>query len=286
MSISNAFNNALTGLSASSRMAEVVSSNISNAMTDGYGRRSVDLSSVQLGGKGAGVRIDGINRHVNSVALADRRLASADLGNRERTVAALDQLEAAFGQPGEAGSLSGRLAALEQSLISAASDPASEQRLGVVATRLNQLTSGMHDTAAAIQKMRQDADADIANDISILNRSLNNIESLNSDIVHLTLSGGDPSGMMDARQVVLDQISSIVPIRLMTRDNGAVAVMTISGEVMVDGPAAEYEFVSTPTIVADMTFDGGVLQGITRNGQPLSATRLAGQNGSRSDLAV
>ena len=272
MSISNAFNNAVTGLNASGRMAEVVSSNIANALTDGYGRRSVDLSAVQLGGQGAGVRVDGITRHVNDVALADRRLASADLGNRERTVAALDQLESAFGLPGDPAGLSGRLAALEQSLISAASDPASDQRLGVVATRLNQLTEGFRDTSATIQSMRQDADADIANDISNLNRALKNIESLNADIVQLNLSGDDPSGLIDARQVVLDDISAIVPIRLMPRDNGAVAVMTTSGEVMLDGPAADYGFVSTPTIVADMTYSGGVLGGITRNGQPLSAT--------------
>ena len=272
MSISNAFNNALTGLNASSRMAEVVSSNVANALTDGYGRRSVDLSSVQLGGQGAGVRIEGVQRHVNDVALADRRLASADLSNGERTVAALTQLETAFGVPGNAGSLSGRLAALEQSLIAAASDPASDQRLGVVATRLDQLTGEFHNTAATIQSMRQDADSDIANDIANLNRSLENVESLNADIVQSTLSGGDPSGLLDARQVALDEISSIVPIRLMARDNGAVAVMTTSGEVMVDGPAAEYGFDATPTIVADMSYTGGVLSGVTRNGQPLSVS--------------
>lgn len=272
MSISGALNNAITGLNASSRMAEVVSSNIANSMTDGYGRRSVELSAVNLGGQGAGVHVDGISRHVDHVAVADRRLASADLGNRERTLAAFNQLEAAFGAPGDPNGLSGRLAALEQSLLSAASDPASEQRLGVVATRLGQLTDGMQSTSANIQRMRQDADADIVNDINALNRSLQSVADLNADIVQTALSGRDPSALLDARQVVLDQISSIVPIRLMSRDNGAVAVMTTSGEVMVDGPAAEYEFSGTPTIVADMSFSGGVLQGITRKGQPLSAT--------------
>eukprot|EP00581_Thalassiosira_minuscula_P024003 CAMPEP_0184437988 /NCGR_PEP_ID=MMETSP0738-20130409/628709_1 /TAXON_ID=385413 /ORGANISM="Thalassiosira miniscula, Strain CCMP1093" /LENGTH=42 /DNA_ID= /DNA_START= /DNA_END= /DNA_ORIENTATION= len=42
MSISSALSNALTGLTASARRAEVVSSNISNAMTEGYGRRSLN----------------------------------------------------------------------------------------------------------------------------------------------------------------------------------------------------------------------------------------------------
>jgi hypothetical protein len=43
MSISGAVANALSGLTASARSAEVISSNIANAMTDGYGRREVVL---------------------------------------------------------------------------------------------------------------------------------------------------------------------------------------------------------------------------------------------------
>jgi len=270
MSISSALNNAVTGLNASSRMAEVVSSNIANAMTDGYGRRSVDLSSVNLSGQGGGVRVDGIQRHVNGVALADRRAANAEMGNRERTVATFNKLESAIGLPNDPNSLSGRLAALETAFISAASDPASDQRLGVIATRLDHLTGGLHAASTTIQSMRQDADMAISHDIETLNRSLKHVERLNADIVRTGLNGDDPSALYDARQVAIDEISTIVPIRLMSRDNGAIAIMTTGGEVMLDGPAAEYGFARTPTIVADMTFSGGVLNGITRNGQAMS----------------
>jgi len=271
MSISSALNNAITGLNASSRMAEVVSSNVANALTEGYGRRSVDLSSVNLAGQGAGVQVDGIRRHVNEGALADRRLASADLQNGERSMATLAALEQIFGAPDDPGGLSGRMAALEQSLLSAASDPASDQRLATVKSRLDQLASGLNQISSEVQNLRQVADSQIAADVDQLNTSLSQVERLNADIVHTTLSGLDPSPLLDARQVAIDQISAIVPVRLMNRDNGAIAIMTTSGEVMLDGPAAEYGFVQTPTIVPDMLFSGGVLSGLTRNGVPLSA---------------
>ena len=43
MSISSALSNALSGLNAVSRAADVVSSNVANAMTEGYGKREIEL---------------------------------------------------------------------------------------------------------------------------------------------------------------------------------------------------------------------------------------------------
>lgn len=61
MSISSALNNAVSGLSAVSRMADVVSSNTANALTDGYARREASLSSSSTGG----VSVNGVSRQVS-----------------------------------------------------------------------------------------------------------------------------------------------------------------------------------------------------------------------------
>ena len=55
MSISSALNIALSGLTATGKRAEITSGNLANALTDGYGRQSVTLSSGVLGGFGNGV---------------------------------------------------------------------------------------------------------------------------------------------------------------------------------------------------------------------------------------
>ena len=56
MSISGSLSNALSGLTAAGRAAAVVSSNISNSMTEGYGKRDLVLTERMLAGTGAGVR--------------------------------------------------------------------------------------------------------------------------------------------------------------------------------------------------------------------------------------
>ena len=82
MSISGALSNALSGLTVNARMAETVSNNLSNSLTDGYGVRSLELSAGQTGGAGGGVRVISVNRFVDAGILADRRLADAALGGR------------------------------------------------------------------------------------------------------------------------------------------------------------------------------------------------------------
>ncbi|MCH5377201.1 MAG: flagellar basal body protein, partial [Planctomycetes bacterium] len=44
MALSSALNNALSGLNAAARASGVVSSNIANAMTEGYAQRSLGLT--------------------------------------------------------------------------------------------------------------------------------------------------------------------------------------------------------------------------------------------------
>ncbi len=277
MSISSALNNALSGLTATSRMAEVVSSNLSNALTEGYGRRTVELSSAQVGGVGAGVQVDAITRHVDAGILADRRLADAALGGEQRNVDTLTRLEQAIGSVDDAASLGARLAEFENALISASSDPASELRLQEVISRLDHVVNTLASNAQSVQSLRQDADAAIANDIETLNTALGQVEILNSDILRVSSQGQDPSALLDARQRVVDDISEIIPIRQLDRDNGTIGIMTISGTTLLDSRAVEFGFERTPTITADMTFTSGALSGVTVNGEPASLNDSIGR---------
>ena len=280
MSISSAMNNAISGLSATSRMAEVVSSNVSNALTDGYARRELMLSSVDIGGRGGGVKVDGIRRIVDQGLLGDRRLADASMSNQLYHADTLSSIERLVGLPGDAAGLAGRLAAFEASLISAGSDPASELRLAVSVERLGSVAATLQQLSRGVQAMRQDADAAIERDVATLNTALAEVETLNADITRARVVGGDPSALQDARQRSIDRISDIVPLRVMQRDSGAIALMTTSGAMLLDGNAAEFSFDRAPTIVAEMTYGSGALSGIYRDGAALSTNdgfgRLSG----------
>lgn len=267
MAISGAFSNALSGLNAASRMAEVVSSNVANAMTDGYAKRRADLSvRAPLGG----VRVDGISRLLDRGILQDRRLAEARMSGDEASLNALIRLEQAVGRYGDDDSIATRIVALEQALIMSSAEPSSEIRLGQVLVRLTEVTQAFHDGERVIRTLRQEADRAIDDQVNMLNASLGRIEELNADIARLQMGRRDTSALLDQRQREVERIAAIVPIRELPRDNGKIALVTLGGATLLDGQAIRVGFQPSPTIVPEMTFASGALSGITLNGNPAS----------------
>ncbi len=277
MSISHSLSNALSGLTAASRMAEVVSSNLSNALTDGYGRRRLDLSSMSVGGRGAGVQIDGVQRMVDRSILSDRRLADSGMSGQKTLVKAWARLETVIGAVGDDTGLSGQLAAVERAMIAAASDPQSDQHLSGLVSQLGSLTAGLRNSAEGIRTLRQESDQSIATQVDDLNQSLRQVATLNADITRSRNTGGDPSALMDQRQRVIDQIATIVPLREMDRAGGQVALMTTSGLTLLDGPPAQFGFTAATYVTPDMTLASGALAGITLDGTPLDVSNGYGK---------
>ena len=131
MTLSSTLNAAMTGLRSASRSSELISSNISNASTPGYARRTLEITS-NSGALQSGVRINGVVRHADAQILADRRLASAEFGYRSDTTRFLTSIEDVIGTPDQAGSLSARLSDFDNSLILASSRPDAAERLPAI----------------------------------------------------------------------------------------------------------------------------------------------------------
>ncbi|SDD47896.1 flagellar hook-associated protein 1 FlgK [Paracoccus isoporae] len=235
MSIANALNNALTGLSAASRGTEIVASNLANALTPGYARRELQLSPRILAGGGGGVAVSGVSRIMSEAVLSEFRLASAQLGGAQVTHEFRLRVEAAIGLPGDGKSLAALIADTEAALISAASRPDSEFRLGNVVDALGRLLQKTAAISQAIQQGRTDADRRIAADVDLLNASLGEVSRLNRQIIVARANGGDAASLVDARQAVIDRIATIVPVRELPRDGGRVALFTAGGAVLIDG---------------------------------------------------
>lgn len=282
MSISGVLSNALSGLTAASRAAEIVASNISNATTEGYGTRSLSLSSRMTGG----VAIDGINRAVNQSLLADRRMAESEFGHTNDLSRALEGIEDLFGNPLDAGSLSALTTAFERSLIEASSRPDSNARLShavqtaqMVATKIRQISQG-------VQSMRTAADRSIARQVEQLNTDLEEVRVLNTRIVSFGAQGTDTASLLDVRQSLIDRIAAIVPVKEVPRENGAIALFTSGGAVLLDTSAAKVGFSPVNVVTPHMTQAAGTLSGLTINSEPISTNPGSGPlRGGRLDAA-
>lgn len=270
MTIAGSLANALSGLSAQARAAELVSSNVANAQTPGYGRREIDLSPKYLGdGASAGVSVAGVRREVDMSVVQDRRLADAAVGYQSTISDFHARLEQIVGTPDDPGSLSGRLATFEASLIEATSRPDSTARLAALFDAAVALSDHLNTASDKVQATRMEADAAIAREVRQLNEGLTRVQNLNYQIKEAVARGRDPSSLMDLRQQAIDGISSIVPLKQAERDHGMVALYTTGGAIVLDGRGAEFGFSGVGVIVPEMTQDSGALSGLTINGKPV-----------------
>ncbi len=267
MNLSTALNNAMTGLTATSRGASVVSGNIANALTSGYAKRSLELTTSLISGNG--VRTAGIIRHQDPVLTANRRATDADLSHQSAVADFHTQLERVVGKPEDAASLSNRLAEFESSLITAASLPDSVERLDQVARSGSDLAASLNRASEGLRQLRSDADRTIGSQIASLNQTLKDIEDLNARIPAIRNSGGDINAFLDQRQVLIDQVNDLIPVNVVPRDNDRVSLYSDGGLILLEGKAAEFSFTTTGDIQPHMTVGNSLLSGLEMNGNPV-----------------
>lgn len=271
MTISSALSNALSGLAASSRAIGVVSTNVANATSDGYGRREIELAS-RSDGVGGGVQVVSITRIMNLEVLTDRRAADAALARADTEAGFLSRAADAIGEPGSGSSLSDLFAGFETALTSAAAQPDSEPRLGQAVDAAAALAAALGAASDAVQTERARADADIATAVDRLNGDLARIDELNGDICAATIAGSDAGSLVDERQRLIDRVSELVPVREVAREHGRVALLS-EGGLLLDGSAPVLGFQATTSVGPGSSLSGGSLSGITLNGQAVDTTR-------------
>lgn len=269
MSLTGALYNAFSGLTANARGASLVASNIANATTEGYGRRSLELTPSSVGTSG-GVEIHGVLRRSDPAVIADRRQADAGLGYSSDLQTFTSSLEDTVGATDVPGSLANRVGAFENALIVAAANPSSAQRLESVARSGQELAGTFNAISAEIQASREAADRSIGLQVRDLNDTLNRVDELNQEIVRAKARKGDTAALLDERQRIIDGVSDMVPLRMVERDNGEVSLFTMGGTILLDGGLrSEIGFTPTSVISPDKTQAGGGLSGLTINGKPI-----------------
>lgn len=265
MSITNALSNAVSGMSAASRRAGVTSHNIANASTDGYARQSVTSVHNAIDGQGNGVSVRQTARVADAPLTASRREAEGQLGGSQAQATASRNLADVFDG---SGSLFERITALETSLRAVTETPESSALQERVVLAAGQVTDAFATVSDTIASERGGADTAIADAVTEVNAALVEIESLNGSIVQATLGGRSTANFEQERATQLDIVASNISIRLMTRDNGQVAVLTDKGVTLLDSTARTLEFQSSNAVTADMDYRGGTsaLSGLSVDG--------------------
>lgn len=263
MSISSALSIATSGLGAANARAQVTAENVANAQTAGYVRRSAILAEAQIGGRGDGVRVLGIERAVASGLVAERmRTASAgaDAAQRDGDIAAVTS---AFGAPGDQTGLFAAYGRFETALRDAAATPESGTLLEGLATSARDLAIRIGLADARANSIRTGADRDIGIAVGEVNDALERLGTLN----RLAPSQVTPA-VLDERQRLTDQINAVIPVEAIERGD-KLHLLTEGGVFLLTNSAHPIEFSPAGLVGRGETL-GTSLSGISVDGIDLT----------------
>lgn len=290
MSLDIARSIAFSGLSSTSVQISVTSSNISNADTTGYTKKTANQASSVTNGVGTGVTVTGITSTVDKLLLKSLVSADSDLGSADTTNAYLTSLEKLYGSTSSTDSastgtsLANSIASLESALSSLAGTPSSASLQSNVVSALDDVTSQLRETSSGIQKLRSNADQDISSSIDGVNTDLQTIADLNAEIKQTAAAGQSTADLEDQRNTALQDVAAKMNISYYTASNGDLQVYTTTGQALVDSSAHKISYTAAANVSASTSYTAGSsssgFSAITVNGVDITSQITGGDIGA------
>lgn len=272
MGLTTSLANAFSGLTVTSKAAQLVSSNLANAMNENYARQEMEI----FHRNGGGVRASQAERFVDEALVSERRKVSAELSLANETLQAAREFEGAFGAADNPSSVAAMLTNFDSALRYLESDPGSSVRLKDSINSANALVDRLSVAEEKIQVQRSRAEQQIASEIGSLNLNLEHIVSLNEKIVSANVNGRNPNALLDQRQELIDQVGELVPLRILHTNNGSISLMTANGQLLTDTNAARFDFTKSNLIMPHMTIESGDLSTLMFGEEPIDMSSNSG----------
>jgi flagellar hook-associated protein 1 FlgK len=238
MSLQSILSIARSALLAQQRAMEVASHNVANAQTEGYSRQRLQLAAAMplwspIGMVGRGVEDLGVSRVRDAFLDAAFRRDSALLGGSSTLSSYLGQVEAALYEPSADG-VAGVLDGLFKSFADLANDPSSSANRNLVRLAAGRFVQQVRALDGQIAGAAQDAVDRLRSQVDQVNSLAERIASLNAQIIALGGPQQQAPDLQDQRDLLVDQLSSLVEVKVIQRDNGSIGV--VAGDtLLLDG---------------------------------------------------
>jgi flagellar hook-associated protein 1 len=182
-----------SGVGAYQRALATVSNNIANVSTDGYTRQNVSLSSNQprqLGNSylGTGARFDAVQRQYDAFVESNLRNSNSDLESQKPLLSYVNRLIDVMG----------------------------DESIG--------LTTAMNLFFESSRDLDNETRQSVETDVGQINSLTQQLGLLNKQMVKHSSAANQPSELLDQRDRLLRELSSLIAVKTKFEDNGAVLV--------------------------------------------------------------
>lgn len=243
----------------------IVSNNVANAATPGYSQEVLALNSLPT------VNIDNLQLGEGDYATTIQRLHNvyldnqlylqlSDLGQANAEQTALQDLSSIFPEvtsPTATTGIQGALSNLETQWTALAAAPTSTTAETNVLKSLQNVAQLLNQDSQAVYNNTQNLDQSVQAQITQINGYVNQIASLNTQIVSIQSEGpmSNPNTLIDAREQAAEGLSKLIGANFRINSDGSMSVTINAGALVNEGQA--FDLIGIPSQTNPGTTDVG-----------------------------
>jgi flagellar hook-associated protein 1 FlgK len=250
MGLTQSLATALSGLQVNQAGISLVASNVANADTPGYVRKTLQQVPAVANGQTVGVRVGDVQRTLDEYIQRQLRIENSGANYADTRAAMYGRLQDVYGQPGSNNALDTIYNNFTGALQALATTPDDSSVRSNVVSAAQLLAQQLNQMSTAVQGLRGDAELGISNAVAQADNAMSQIATLNQQILGRSQADGETATLMDQRDAYIDQLSQLMDINVIQGSNNQVSVFTNSGVQLVGLQASTLSFNAQGTMTA------------------------------------
>ncbi len=221
------------------RAIDVTGHNIANVNTPGYSRQRVNMQTntpipFSPGQMGTGVNAVEIQRIYDRFLGVQISNENQNLGRWEAQKGSIEKVEMILDETSGYG-LSQAMSEFWNAWQDLANNPSGHTERTMLKTKSEILANTFNKTYSDLQQIQKDTDDSIKGTIQEINLITDQIADLNQQISEVEVTGQNANDLRDSRDLLLNELSSMIDITTSEGDNGKVSVLVSGGRPLVQG---------------------------------------------------
>ena len=216
-----------SGVTAYQRALATVSNNIANVNTDGYTRQDVSLTANQpreIGNSylGTGARFDAVQRQYDAFVESNLRNSNSDLQSQKPLLSYVNRLIDVMGD--ESIGLTTAMNRFFESARDLASDPAALVSRSIFVRDADGLAARFRQLAGQFELLENETRQSVDTDVGQINALTSQLAQMNKQLTKHSSEASQPSELLDQRDLLLRELSTLIAVKTKFEVNGAVIV--------------------------------------------------------------
>lgn len=250
MGLSQALGTAVSGMRVTQAGMSLVASNVANAETPGYVKKTLSQVATQANGVGASVRAAEVNRELDLFLQRQLRIETSGGAYASARAQFYGRLQSIYGEPGSDAGLAAIYNKFTTALQGLATSPESVSARTNALSAAQVLAQQLNRMTGDIQRLRAEAELGLSAAVQEANGALSEIARINAQLAAANRADASVAALRDQRDQYIGRLAGLMDIRVVETNAGQVNVFTGSGMQIVGVEPSRLEFDAQGNVTA------------------------------------